>query len=301
MANINLHSIFCHLTGNNSFLSTIIEADTTEVKKKNKNKKFNLMANMVTEYIPLSPYETQNYAMFPHRVKNFLIPEYMRLGIKNVMEKDMNVINISFLNSLNFLLRPELYKSNMDEQIRNFSLLENFICHKILRNFQIDRTKNTKKVQAVNKETAKNLLEGKFSHEIIQYIINIFEVNLLVFDMTKMDVSFYWTKGNKYPYLNPFKDIYCMSYIQGNYEPIMTPNNTITEEQKRKLYVYILTNLSEIKCIPEINIGVHTMLYIDTWEIDSDSFIKITNLFFHKKQRNLMEKYEEFIEFEATK
>jgi len=299
MININLHNIFCHLTGDENFLSTVIQTNTEDIeKKKNKQKKFNLMANMVPEYNTLSPYEEQHYMMFPQKMKSILTPNHVRYGVKNTMEKNLSVINISFLNSLNILIRPEINKSNIDEHIKNLSLLENYLCHTIQRNYQIDKVKNTKKMQAVNKEMVKNLLEGKISHELIQCIVNIFEINLIVFDLTKMDTLFYWTKGSKYPYLNPFKNIYCMSYVQGNYEPIMTQNNYITEEEKRKIYIQILTNLSDIKSIPEINLALHTLLYIGTWNIDQESFMKITEKFFNKPIVNIQKICDAFAEFE---
>lgn len=285
MININLRNIFCHLTGNDNFLSTTVDNDIDDLikKKKTKKKKFNLMANMVTEYEPLLPYQIQTYDMFPQSIKDLLTPDYARFGIKNHLEKDINIINISFLNSLNILLRPTLYKTTMDDQIHNFHLLENFICHKIQRNFQIDRTKNTKKVQAINKEVKKKILEGKISHELIQYIINIFEINLLVFDLTKSDVYLYWTKSTKYPYFNPFKDIYYMSYTQGNYEPIMSPNNSISEEVKRKMYTHILNNLTDIKCIPDLKLATHTLVYFNTWNMDYESYTNLLENFFNDK------------------
>jgi len=282
-----------------NFLSTVIETDNKEIEqKKNKQKGFNLMANMVTEYIPLAPYETQNYAMFPHKIKSFLTPDFIRFGIKNLMEKNLNIVNISFLNSLNMLIRPDICKLNLDDHIKNFNMLEGFICHKIKRNFQIDKTKNTKKVQAVNQELIKNLSEGKISHELIQSIVNIFEINLLVFDLTKMDIYLYWTKGNKYSFLNLFKNICGMSYIQGNYEPVMLVNNSVSEEQRRKMYVHILTNLSEIKCFPEVKLGIHSMIYLNTWDIDTQSYNTILDLFFKKLQIDVHESYNKLIELE---
>jgi len=87
MATITLHNIFCHITGDENFLSTVVETDNKETQqKKNKQKGFN-MANMVTEYNPLAPYEMENYSLFPHKVKSFLTPEYVRCGIKNRIEK----------------------------------------------------------------------------------------------------------------------------------------------------------------------------------------------------------------------
>ena len=116
MANINLRTIFCHLINDSNFLSIITE-DTqsssqhngTSGKKYNPKNKVNIMANMVTEYNTLSPYETQNYVLFPHIIKPLLTPDYERLGIKGIMEKNFEVINISFLHSLNIILRTDIY------------------------------------------------------------------------------------------------------------------------------------------------------------------------------------------------
>ena len=294
MADINLHNIFCHLTGDDNFLSTVIETNDKDLKKKkNKKSKFNLMANMVTEYVPLAPYERQNYSFLPNQVKSYLTPDYYRHGVMNVIDKNLDKINASFLSSLNILLRPDIYKSNLDEQIRNLLLLETFISHKIQRNYQIDKIKNTRKVQTINKELIKNLSEGKITVDVIQAIVNIFEINLLVFDLTKTDIYLYWARGYKYPYLNLFKNLYCMSYIQGNYEPLMTTNNNISKEQRKKMYIHILSNLSEIKCMPDINLSLMTLVLLNTWRIPSETYIMIIEKFYKKPKKSALDAYDE--------
>lgn len=275
MSSYNLRDIFSYLVEDDNFLLTVIETNKYVGQKKNKKKSFNLLTNMVTDYIPLLPSETQNYNVLPNNIKNLLTPDYVRCGIKNTIDKNLCTINISFLNSLNILLRPAIYKSNIDDQIKNFVQLESFLCHTIERNYQIDKTKRTKKVQAFNKELIKNLKEGKISRDLIETIINIFEINLLIFDLTKMDIHFYWTKGSKYPFFNPFKNICCMTYLQGNYEPIMPLDSDITEEQKRKIYENIFIQLDDIKCVPNLNISVPTMIYINTWELSPLTYFQI--------------------------
>jgi len=295
MGEINLHTIFRHIINDNNFLSTVIETDNREIEhKKNRHDGFNLMANMIIEYIPLTPYESQTYGLFPSKIKSFISPNYIRLGIKNVIEKNLNIINISFLNSLNILLRPYLYKLNIDDHIKNLILLENFISHKIQRNYQIDKIKNTKKVQNINKSLIKDLVEGKISHDLIQYIINIFEINLLVFDLTKSDVYLYWTRGYKYPYFNIFKNLYCMAYVQGNYEPIIPEDYTFIPERIHKMYIHILTCKSEI-IYPkgEIELTVSSLLVLDSWNIPDDSYIKIIESFFNKPVKTMDDYYKD--------
>lgn len=288
MTNINLHNIFNYLVDNDNFLSRVIETEFEKPKeKKNKNKKSNMMADMVTDYVQLSPYEEQKYISFPYKFKYYMEPTFIRYGIKSTTDKNLNLINVSFLNSINILLRPELCKATLDEQMRNLSLLENFVCHKISRNFQIDKIKNTKKVQSKNKEITNRLAEGKIVPELIQNVVNIFEINLLIFDFIKNDVYFYWAHGYKYPFFNPFKKLFCMAYIHGNYEPIMPPDNDISDEDKKKIYLRILTNMSEIKCNEKLKIAVHTIMYMETWDMSTNTYIKIMETFFKKKKVNL--------------
>lgn len=296
--NITLHNIFRYLLDDDSFLSKIIETDESEFEKKKQNNKFNLMTDMITEYKLLSPHEIQEYSLFPPKIKDILSPDYIRFGIKNVIEKNLNYINISFLGSLNILLRPEIYKLNIDDQIKNMGLLENFICDRIRRNYRIDRVKNTKKIQSMNKELIKNLNEGKISHELIQTIINIFEINLLIFDLNKIEINLYWTKGTKYPYFNIFKDLYCMSYIQGNYEPIFPADKLVPKQQIQKMYTYILSNVNEIKVISEINISIPTLIILNSWNIEHNIYIDILKKFYNKPIKTIDDYLLEFNIFE---
>jgi hypothetical protein len=294
MDKINLHYIFSYLTNDKNFLSTIVEEKPIIANiKKNRSKKINLISDIVIEYLPLSPYETQSYNMLPHKIKLCLTPDYFRLGIKNVIEKNLNVINISFLSSLNILLRPEIYKLSIDDQIKNYILLENFICHKIQRNYQVDKIKKTKKVQELNNELIKDLTEGRVTHRLIQYIVNIFEINLLVFDLTKMNIYLYWTKGTKYPHFNTFCNVYCMSYVQGNYEPIMPMDGKIDEKQRRNIYLYILTNIHEIKSMPELRLAEYSLIYLNTWDIDIKMYLQIVENFYHRTMIDSKKMFEE--------
>jgi hypothetical protein len=277
---INLHSIFRYLTDNEEFLLSVIEVDE-KIPGSKKKKSQNVMSNMIADYNVLLPYERQEYKMLPKQIKIFLNPKYSRLGIKNVYEKQFNICNISFLNSLNMILRPELFKTSSEEQIKNVSLLENFIIHKISRNYHIDKVKNTKKAQAHNKSIVELLTLGKVSSEVIQYVVDIFEINLIVFDLTKSETVFYWVKGNKYPYLNLFKDIYFMTCIQGNYEPISILDDNISIEDVHKIYIHILVNLDNIIINQECKLSVTTLLYLETWNISLSDYYFIIRKFYN--------------------
>lgn len=281
MADITLHKIFQVLVNDNKFLTnTIVIENKKEEDEKNK---VNLISNIVTEYVPLVPYDVQEYTFFPTRIKKLLSQEYIRYGIKNITEKNLNIINISFLNSLNILLRPSTYKDNIDDQLKNVATLENFIVHKFQRNYNVDKTKNTKKVKLINEDLIKRLTEGKISHDIIQKIINIFEINLLILDFNRSEFQFYWTHGTKYPYLNLFKNIYCMSFIQGNYEPIFIVNNKNEEMEMRNIYIFILSKIKEIKTIEPVKLFVTSLDFINSWNLDNKTYVKIFKKFFMEK------------------
>lgn len=289
MTNINLHKILCRLVNDDDFLTIIETENIIPTSKQTKKNNCDFMSKMIVEYVILSPYEIQGYDLLPQCVKRILTPEFRRLGIYNIGEKDIGNINISFLNSLNMLLRPELYKSTYDEQKKNCSLLQNVICKLMESNYQIDKVKNTRKVKLINQQYRKNLCDGKLSHELIQYIVNIFEINLIVFDLTKMETFFYWACGTVHPHINFFNDIFCMSYIRGNYEPIITSDL----KNINKIYIYqqILSNKSEIISFPEIDISLPGMIYLSTWDLNIELFIELMQ----KKIPNVKNIFQEIV------
>ena len=280
--NINLRTIFCHLTGDENFLSTVIETNNFTMKRENTRVGFNLMDTVVYEYNTLTPYDKQSYESFPNNVKSILTPDYVRIGINNVIEKDSGIVNISFLNSLNLLLRPELLNYNIQDQNKALILLESFVSHMIQRNYQIDKNrklKNTKRVQNINAQLVQRLKEGKITHDVIQAIINIFEINLIVFDISKLETQLYWTKGTVYDVINVFKPIYSMIFVKGNYEPLMPPQNKLSQQIKHKIYTNILLD-NNIKTESKIKLSYFSHEYISTWEISTNEYVRLVDIYF---------------------
>lgn len=290
---INLHTIFRYLVNNDNFLLSIEEVNE-KLPNTKKKQMVNLMNNMIADSTVLSPYEIQEYQALPSKLKSFLNPKYSRLGIKNVTEKNLNIVNVSFLNSLNIILRPELFRTSYEEQMKNVSLLENFLAHKISRNYQIDKVKNTSKVKAKNRALIDLLAQGKITPEIIQYVVNIYEINLVIFDMNKSEFSLYWTTGNKFPYFNFFREVYFMTHIQGNYEPIVTLDTTLEIEEIQKIYTNILIHSNEIKFNVPINLSVISLTYIETWNIPPNKYQIILEKFYNKSGKPIDECIEEF-------
>lgn len=107
----NLHTIFAYIVSDETFLTVVIDSIPKKEKKVKiiEPNKYSFVTSIMSEYMALPPSVTQEYKLFPSIVKEFLNPSYVRLGIKNIIDRDLDKINISFLNSLNMLLRPELY------------------------------------------------------------------------------------------------------------------------------------------------------------------------------------------------
>jgi len=291
---INLHTIFRYLTNNDSFLLSVEEVDPEEKTTTKKKHKVDIMTSIVTDHSTLPPYEIQEYSSLHPIIKTFLNPKYSRLGIKNVTEKNLNIVNISFLNSLNLILRPELFRMNIDEQMKNVGLLENFVIHRISRNYQIDRIKNTSRAKAKNRELNVLLSQGKITPELIQYCVNIFEINLMIFDLTNTETLLYWSSGIKYPYFNLFRDIYFMTHINGNYEPLITLNSVNELEDIHKLYTTILTRTDEIKSISDIKLHIASLPYLETWNIPHTKYFKILKMFYSASTKSVDQCIEEY-------
>lgn len=290
MEDINLHSIFCHLTRDDEFLSRVIETDSSTFDKGSKKKNSNMMHNMVSEYSILAPYEIQKYRSLPYKIKTFLPKGYYRVGIKNVVERVSGNINISFLNCLNFMIIPDMINLDLEDHLRHVATLENYITNMIQANFHIDKIKRSKKIIDINNTLISDLTEGKSTHELISYIVNIFEINLLVFDLSKMETFFYWTHGTKFPFLNLFKNIYAMCFIQGNYEPLLIDERILTEKLIREIYTKILVNQEEITCLMPIQMNIPTLIYLNTWKIDINLYLKIVEKFYPAKTKSICTK-----------
>ena len=273
---ITLHTIFSNLVDDPDFLVIKQNYEKSDIKTVEKKTGFNMMTDMISDYVSLTQSDVQKCSLFPSEFKDIIPINYMRCGVKNISERNFVNANISFLNSLNILLRPEIFKMPIEEQIRNYELFENFIIHKINGNCRVDKVKNTKKIQNMNKEISKNITSGKIIAETVQSIINIFEINLLIFDFIKNEIVFYWSYGHTYPHINLFNNLYCMSYIHEIYEPIMPVNEAVREESIRKMYVNILTNDS-VFCPLTINFNVKELLVLNDWDIDALDFVTIAN------------------------
>lgn len=257
--------------------------------KKSKMKKSHFFDSVITEYNSLPQSESQTCITLPEKIREYLSPFHVRYGVRNIIEKNLENVNISFLNSLNILLRPELALNGNFDYVKNITLLEEMIRHRISRNYQIDRLiKNTKRVQESNQKVINDLVRGRITHELLQYIANIFEINLVVFDLVSNDIILYWTCGSKYPFFNLFKDLYFMAYIRGNYEPII-----IIEQDKKfdinayrdKVYAKLLLD-DDVQSIHPLKLSLFSSAKIASLDIHPKKVYDILHKYFNEDDEN---------------
>ena len=278
---MNLHHIFQYLVDDEQFLSAVVEKQAIKKKLKEPKDKFDFSTEIMIDTRVLNPYEIQHFRDLPKYVRQYIQPNFSRYGIRN-----MGANNNSMVAALNILLRPEIYSVNVEEFDKYNMALSEFLCHSIERNYQIDKTrdnKNTKKIQTANKQLTTKLNQGIIVPETLQYVANIYEINLMIFDLTEREVYFYWAKSNKYPHLNLYNKLFCMIRINANYEPLMTSNNQLAEEEKISIYTHILIHADRIIFHVEPKLSTVALMYLNTWDLPFPTYFNITNYFFRKK------------------
>jgi hypothetical protein len=333
---ISLHNIINYLLPNNVITKPLQNNDVSNIDNKNNkpnvNNILNTIPNVITHYTMLPLNDTQIYDFFPEIVKKILVSGYYRYGIKTTMQGQMHPINISFLNSINFLIHSTTI-NNIDEQFILYNKLENLICYKINkaftakgksgRNKKMD-TKNiqqrqtntivnepnngTKNIQhpqinttinvpnnndnnqpvidtakiklrkKSNKKIAESLIkkikDGKIDDDVIQFIVNLFQINLLIFKFNDKTIDFFGPFIEYFDYLNPLRPLFLLSYCDNVYEPILISgdkNNNIIYNN-----IFVNHKLINFHCPKKIHI-----VFIEMFNnLDSKDFMNIYKTFF---------------------
>src|SRR5690625_1034905 len=110
---LSLHRIFQTLVDDESFLTVVIEG-----KDKPEKKKVNGMINRRrSQSNALQPGSEQSYNQLDPFIKRIINrrSSYKKIGIPNSMERDLNNINVSFLMSLNLIIREDLRSAPVEE------------------------------------------------------------------------------------------------------------------------------------------------------------------------------------------
>lgn len=299
--NINLHNIFRSLVRNDEFLLTV-----HEIRKVKSNKPAVGIMDIMTGPV-LAPGERQAFVDLPEitcsarsstkpssghagkrpgmerimeeqedrdefslMISVFLGKGHERLGVKTTREKNFETVRCSFLYSLHIIIRPDFYSMPTVDQEYDHDLFESFLFNTLERNYRIDKIKNTKKIKAVNQNMIQEVRNDSLHHETIRTVINIFEVNLILFDNSVGEIMLYWTSGTKYPFFNFFKPIVYMIRSGDHYEPIVDlrkkdPSHSFGKGYLRRLYKKLFENLHMVKPYPPIAFGIESLIYPSQW------------------------------------
>jgi hypothetical protein len=262
LADLNLHYILRTIVADDTFLlkNNEIVLEKT-VNKPAKIPILNLISDVKSINLRLPAYQKQSYDLLPMFMQSILLPTYYRFGIYHSYEKKMDTIQMSFLNALNMCIRPELTTYDFATQVIAFENFETFITTHIQHNYHIDKTKNTKKVKAINANLVQELKSGMICDDILNYIVNILEINLVIFDLTTSSKSLYWTHSVSYPQFNYFRNIIFLIHTGGNYEPVLHPTN-LTIEERMRIYGNIFNDLKNFNVESKFNMDIASLMII---------------------------------------
>lgn len=273
---LNLHYILRNLTQDNNFL-----LDTNEIilEKAVCKQPATSIQNLITDTrntnVCLPAYQTQSYDSLPKYMQNILLPEHYRFGIYHTYEKKMDTINMSFLNALNIAIRPELINADFATHTSAFENFETFITNHVLQNYQIDKTNNTRNKKIINAKLVSDMKTGVIQPQILNFIVNILEINLVIFDMAKSSQTLYWTHSASYPNFNYFRNPVFLVKTDKDYEPIIYPRS-LSHDERIKVYANIFNSLSSFTIEPPFTMDVPSMILIHPY-ISDDTLLYLFN------------------------
>lgn len=287
---VTLKSIFREIISDGSYLATIINTEDQLSESVGKKVTSDVVVKKIkNDQIILKIGIRHTFNTFPKKIRHILHTDYYRLGVQ-VSDKYKN---ISFLNSLNVLLRPDLQFKNAQDQIEQYRLFNKFLHHKfemfatIYK--QVEGIKKTNKKTKISKELICNLDKGIISIDTLKFIADIFEINILICDFSNNKMYFVWTHGKIFPYLNLTKRLFCFSCI---YDPsfdmagisnedfpcvgyVFEPLVIETPNYERTVYKNILLDSDNIIQNDPIKLNVIGLHVLFTWDINPSDYANI--------------------------
>lgn len=249
---INLKEIFRKILNDPQFLSQQYEEKEVEQFEK----KQDLVHQVMGKHQLLQPKQKEYASHFPDlfRIIFGQSSTAYRLGIQRIVfdPKTNKQQNTSFLTSLNIQIIKDLSTQTYTNLHKQNKYLMTHLIERINRNYRIDRIKNKRSSQIANKKIIEALQEGVIPHEIIQYVADIFETNILVFDFNSNSTYLYWCYSDKFPYFNLHAPLFVLYRDVDFYEPILCKEqwNTL------KIYPKLLLNMSDITSHHDIKLSV---------------------------------------------
>lgn len=274
---IGIKQIFRTILKDQEFLSQQYEEEKIESQKKNRD----LFYQISGKFQLLNPRQKQHSKEFPNIFHKLFGKEVdcFRFGIQRVQINHQTDVqkNISFITSLNILLFPDLTKHKYSVLFDKNEDLTNHLSERIRINYRIHKTKNTKEMQKTNAKLIDLLNMGKIVSDIIQYVADSFEVNILVFDFNKSTTDFYWCYCSQFPFMNLYVPLFVF-YKDGEfYEPIISkaPWNVT------KIYPKILVYSQDLIMNKKIELSViqYDILKSKEFNVSTNDYLTILSLF----------------------
>lgn len=254
---INLHTILKYFDCEVTRVVKIEETQTASKKDKVSTKISDLMKENVGHDQILEPFNIQSVATMPKLIREIIPKNYHRIGIAGVICRGINKVDYSFLYSLLIMFYPEIRDYIYDDQIKNLLKFIEFVELKIKGNYFLDKRRNSKKIQEMNRQLAERVKNGEVDDVIIEYMANFFELNIIIVDPINDKVRIYYTHTSKNNFFNPLRPLMCLSRINNSFEPV-----TVHETRQRPtinpdFYISIFKKYYDIEYypsgIPKIN------------------------------------------------
>ena len=147
---------------------------------------------------------------FPKVFQDFICDKTFRYGV-TVEDK---LVNISFWSSLLTLLDSEFVVPFNDTEIEK------------INNFKTQLLTKYPLVYPINKLDIREKIKLVPSYDIIQYIVDVIDINIIIFDFKTLETNVLY-KGN---IMNPYKCIFMLCRYDDLFEPIMCNNDSPTRQ-----------------------------------------------------------------------
>lgn len=144
---------------------------------------------------------------------------HYRVGVlRSTSELSNRSLPSSFLTAL--YQGPDADRSQMVCSLEQY--LE-YLRHSLSQNSAVDKIKNTRRVQKANAAHMQLLEEGHWNPELLQRLVELEEINLLIFDLYRHETTFYWSRGVTWPQLNLYRPLVTLVCLGDSFEPIICP------------------------------------------------------------------------------
>ena len=211
-----------------------------------------------------------NYATtFPNKFKDLFTDKFYRLGI-TVLDKDKN--NISFWSSLLSLIDKDFIIPFSSDEHSMISLFKNELLE------QYNKNKLTPLLKDMDKVDIRERF--KLMPDIItfQYIVDILDINIFVFDFETENISAVYNKD----IMNPWKQTFLFAKYENVWEPIMLVK---TKGEIQRTFDY--NNLNVRKIILSNNL-VQYYIGSDKEYIYMNNISDVIDLERNKLQKNMI-------------